>query len=80
MPAEAILPFLIDPFCRSNQLARRAYCLKRFPHQTIHTTSALLHAIIALADYSNMSESPLDGPDGESILTNDTLLADNLEK
>jgi hypothetical protein len=51
-----------------------------FPRQTIHTTSALLHAIIALADLSNMSGLRLNEPNGEIILTNETLLADNFRK
>jgi hypothetical protein len=79
MPAEAIPPFLLVPFCNGKELLRRAYGLKKFPRQTIHTTGALLHAIIALAGASNVCE-PFSEPDGGHILTIDLLLANNLRK
>jgi hypothetical protein len=80
MPREAIPPFLRNTFYRANQLVRRAFRLKKFPRQAIHTTTALFHVVIALADASRKSETILDKPDGDPILTNHLFLMWNLEQ
>jgi hypothetical protein len=78
MLPESILPFLLNPFYHASLLLRRAYALKKFPRQAIHVTGALLHATITLADVSRMSQTILDKPGGEPILTNESIVLDNL--
>jgi hypothetical protein len=78
MSTETVFPYFLGPFYDASLLLRRAYALKSFPRQAIHVTGALLHVIITLADVSKLSETILDKPGGEPILTNESIVLDNL--